>query len=337
MGDDRPRVMTGPRDSADDLSQSTLARPALPDHAQQLAALDGEADAPQCLETPVALADVLDADVVNHDGMRGMTVHAPTLLDVGRLEGVQDVASRRLLDRVRHGRPRRASAACTGPSGHRVLQPRADLDKLSLVEHGDAIGKDVDDGEVVADEQGCETELPLQLGEELEYPCLHRHVEGTGGLVGDQQLGVERDAPRQAGTLTLTAREFVGKAVAEGLASAERRQAARPTLALGVPRVPGPPHARSAARQCSRRSVNSGLKLRRRILEARTPICSRSGRNFRSRMPLSSARRATLRRATRHLRLSPAIARPIVVLPDPLSPTRPSTSPGRESRSSDGY
>ena len=55
----------------------------------------------------------------------------------------------------------------------------------------------------------------LQLAEQLEHPRLHRHVERARRLVGDQQLRVERERPRERRALALTARQLVRVPVAE--------------------------------------------------------------------------------------------------------------------------
>ena len=52
----------------------------------------------------------------------------------------------------------------------------------------------------------------LQLGEQLEHPGLHRDVERRRRLVGDQQVGVERERAGQADALALAAGELVREA-----------------------------------------------------------------------------------------------------------------------------
>ena len=76
--------------------------------------------------------------------------------------------------------------------------------------------------------------------------------------------------------------------------------------------------------------VSSGLKLDAGSWNT-NPIRLRSGRKSRSRMPFISAS-STFSEPPVTL-VSPAIARPMVVLPEPDSPTRPSTSPGRITKS----
>ena len=75
--------------------------------------------------------------------------------------------------------------------------------------------------------------------------------------------------------------------------------------------------------------VSSGLKLDAGSWKT-NPIRSRTGRNARSLTPFISVP-STCSEPPVTL-VSPAMARPIVVLPLPLSPTSPSTSPGRISK-----
>ena len=76
-------------------------------------------------------------------------------------------------------------------------------------------GEDLHDAEVVADEQAGEALLALQLLEQVEHLGLHRHVERGRGLVGDQQVGLEREGAGDADALALTAGELVRVAVPE--------------------------------------------------------------------------------------------------------------------------
>ncbi len=101
------------------------------------------------------------------------------------------------------------------------------------VEHRDAVGEHVDDGEIVADKQGGEAEIALDLGEQLEHPGLHGHVERAGGLVGDQQGRLEGERTGEARALALPAGELVREPVAERLgAAALLRAAHRPVDGL---------------------------------------------------------------------------------------------------------
>ena len=89
----------------------------------------------------------------------------------------------------------------------------ADLSDLPEVHDGNAIRDVADDAEVVRHEDVGEAELALQVAEQVDDLCLHRYVESGDGLVGDDQLGLQRKRPSDADALALTAGELVGVAV----------------------------------------------------------------------------------------------------------------------------
>ena len=105
---------------------------------------------------------------------------------------------------------RRAAARAFGPStrGSEPSSPRVygcsgllnssldrrDLLDLAAVHHRHAIARLGDDGEVVGDEQDRGVLLPLlHLQHQVENLRLDRHVERRRRLVGDQQVGVQRE------------------------------------------------------------------------------------------------------------------------------------------------
>ena len=55
--------------------------------------------------------------------------------------------------------------------------------------------------------------LLLQLAQELDDLRLHREVEGGGGLVEQDELGLERDGPGDGDALALAAGELVREAL----------------------------------------------------------------------------------------------------------------------------
>jgi hypothetical protein len=57
----------------------------------------------------------------------------------------------------------------------------------------------------VGDEQVGDAELVLDVLEDVDDAGLHAHVERAGRLVEHHELGVERDRPRDADPLLLTA------------------------------------------------------------------------------------------------------------------------------------
>ncbi len=87
------------------------------------------------------------------------------------------------------------------------------LDDLAEVHHGDAVRDVPDDREVVRDDHVRETELVLEVVQQVHHLRLDRHVQRRHRLVGDDQLRFERERPRDADALALPARELVRIAV----------------------------------------------------------------------------------------------------------------------------
>ena len=83
------------------------------------------------------------------------------------------------------------------------------LDQPSAVHDGDVVGHVGDDAQVVGDEDEAHVVLVLQLLEQGHDLGLHRHVEGGGGLVGDEHSRVEGDRHGDHDALTHTAGELV--------------------------------------------------------------------------------------------------------------------------------
>ena len=77
------------------------------------------------------------------------------------------------------------------------------------------MSEDIDDREVMADEQASELQFFLQLLQQVEKPGLHRNVKRGGGLVRDEQLGIQRECPGNADPLTLASGQFVRITVTE--------------------------------------------------------------------------------------------------------------------------
>lgn len=84
------------------------------------------------------------------------------------------------------------------------------FDDLPEVHHGDPVREVLDGRRVVGDEQAAEAAVALEVGQEVEYGRLDRHVECRGGLVGDDQIGVARQGPGDRDALALPAGQFVG-------------------------------------------------------------------------------------------------------------------------------
>ena len=84
------------------------------------------------------------------------------------------------------------------------------LDDPPQVHHGHAVADVAHDGHVVGDQQDRQPEPGPQVLEQVEHRRLHRHVERGDRLVGDEQVGLERERPRDADPLPLPAGELPG-------------------------------------------------------------------------------------------------------------------------------
>ena len=106
----------------------------------------------------------------------------------------------------------------------RVLEDvlgRAVFDETAEVHNAHRVRDMLDDRQVVRDEQVGQLVLLLQFLQQVDDLRLDRHVERRDRLVADDEFGVERQRPRDADTLSLTARELVRIAVlVEGLQTA---------------------------------------------------------------------------------------------------------------------
>ena len=111
------------------------------------------------------------------------------------------------------GREQRLGVGMLGAAEE--LRARCQLDELAEVHHRDAVAEELDRSEVVRDEQAAEAHVALEVAQEIEDRCLHRHVERRHGLVRDQDAGLEDQRACEADTLALPARELVRVAVAQ--------------------------------------------------------------------------------------------------------------------------
>ncbi len=87
------------------------------------------------------------------------------------------------------------------------------LDQGPGIEHADPVAHAGDDGEVMADEKdGC-GELAAQPRDQVQYLGLHRGVQARGGLVQDQQLGIDGERHGDGDALLHAAGELMGVAL----------------------------------------------------------------------------------------------------------------------------
>ena len=207
------------------------------------------------------------------------------------------------------------------------LIARAQLDDAPEVHHRHPIAEVLDHGEVVGHEEQREVEATLEVAQQVQDLALDRHVEGRDGLVGDEEPGLHRERAGDPDALALAARELMGVPAVvvalepdqlERLVDAVRRDFLRHAVGRADPR------------RWSRRSWRGDRA--RRTGPGRPPASGCAAR----------ARRRPWRRARRRRRSvmvplsassSRSRTRPSVDLPQPDSPTSPSTSPARMSRS----
>ena len=189
------------------------------------------------------------------------------------------------------------------------------LDDPAVV-HDRDVGRDVaDHREVVGDEEHRQAELALELADQVEHRALDRDVERRGDLVGDHDLRAAGEGAGQRDALALAAGELRPAGRRHGRGRGGRARAAgrpRPGARRGSRRAAAP-------RRCSRRSSSAG---RARSTGPGRP--SAAGAAGRASAP--AARRAGS--ARRAIGARPTAARARVDLPDPDSPTRPTTCPG---------
>ena len=95
---------------------------------------------------------------------------------------------------------------------HGVLKDgaaRTQLDNLAEVHHADPVSDPLHHGEVVADEKVRQAHLLLQIHHQVDDLRLDRDVQRGHRLIGDHQLGPQRQGPGDADALPLTSRELV--------------------------------------------------------------------------------------------------------------------------------
>ncbi len=86
----------------------------------------------------------------------------------------------------------------------------ADLDDRAEIHDGDAVRDMADQAQVVGDEEDGQMQAVLQLQQKVDDLRLHGDVERGDDLVGDQQVGLDRERPRDADALALPAENSCG-------------------------------------------------------------------------------------------------------------------------------
>ena len=84
----------------------------------------------------------------------------------------------------------------------------AGLDDLACVHDNHPVGDIPHGGDVVADEDHAEAQLLLEVGEQIQHLGPHRHVEGRGRLVRDNDVRLKGERASDRDTLPLAARDL---------------------------------------------------------------------------------------------------------------------------------
>ena len=230
----------------------------------------------------------------------------------------------------RHGGEQRL-AYRDGPASCSRISRGASSTMRPRAHHRDAVGHVVDHREIVGDEQIGEAQFLLQILEQVEDLRLHRDVERRDRLVADQQVGAERQRARDADALALAAGEAVRIAVEKRWSSPIARISALTVssrrcgvaAAVDLQRLAQDVLHRHARRQRRDRILEHHLDLGAQRLAAASP--SAASTSIGPSPPLKMTE--PLSGVTARIRILLT-----VVLPQPLSPTRPRHSPRRMSK-----
>ena len=339
-----------------------LAAARLADEADDLAALDAEARAGDRAHAAAAAALVVDDDVREleraHRAANGSTGQAsarPFDGDELRARATRQSSLRERAARVERAAGRDAAGARRRArdrderlvlSELRVRQrveqrarvrvaraaedvlARARLDHAAGVEDRDAVGDRRHDAEVVRDQDHREVVLAAEAVEQPEDPGLHGDVERRRRLVGDQQLRPAGEGDRDRDPLAHPARELV-RVGAQGLAAVRDahllEQLERAALGGAAVEAEVEPHVLGQLPPDREHRVER----RHRVLEDHREVAPGELAQPRG---AAGASRSRPSKRTRPSTTAPSGSRPSsasidIVLPLPLSPATPNTSP----------
>ncbi len=119
----------------------------------------------------------------------------------------------------------------------RVENPghRAVFDDLAVLQDRDIVAEHADDGQIVADEHHGQTEPRAQLPEQQQDMRLGRHVEAGHDLVGDDEVRLQRQGPRNPCALALASRQLVRVAIHQAGRQPDQIEQRRRAIALILP------------------------------------------------------------------------------------------------------
>ena len=135
---------------------------------------------------------------------------------------------------LRHDVEQRLRVGVARPEQH--LLGRADLDDAAEVHHGHPVGDRPGEAKVVRHDQDRDPQLVAELHQQGEDLAAHRRVEVRHGLVGDDDLRLEHEGPRDHDALALAAGELVREEQVEALGGPQprARQRLRDEILLGL-------------------------------------------------------------------------------------------------------
>jgi hypothetical protein len=205
------------------------------------------------------------------------------------------------------------------------LRGRAGFHDLALVHHRDAVGHAGDDGEVVGDEEKAHLLLGHEVLEQVEDLRLRGDVERGGGLIGDQEPRVQRDGRGDADALPLAAGQLMRDRRRGRYGTGRRGRGGRgrwrAPAAVGLA-VDGERFGHLVADGLHR------VERRHRFLEDHRDVVAAGG----APVGLGLVEEGLAVERMSPVAVAPSGRRPISAsavmdLPEPLSPTRPKTSP----------
>src|SRR3546814_75664 len=82
------------------------------------------------------------------------------------------------------------------------------FDNFTGPHQGDVIGHILDHRQIVGNQHNRQTHFFLNVGQQIQYLGLHRHIKRSGGFVGNQKPGFGRQRNRDHDALLLPAREL---------------------------------------------------------------------------------------------------------------------------------
>ena len=136
-------------------------------------------------------------------------------IQIGRRAGNGVQLTLHVLDQVGHG-PQKPPGI--GVAGAVKYLPRvAVLHDLARIHHGDPVGHLGHYAQIMGNEQYGGPSLLLQVVHQIQDLRLHRHVQGGGGLVGKENLGIAGHSHGNHDPLTLTTGHGMGVALCHQL------------------------------------------------------------------------------------------------------------------------